>query len=252
MDNRYEAYAYADPLFYDSPRRWGAHEEFAAVTRPLPDGWERGELEMWSVVRPTGVRIPDQGWKIHVSSCIETAEEVLETVHAYCLRERITFKFLRGLPILQVQNSKYAPRGSSGKFCTLYPVDDAELERCLHGLGRLLAGRKGPYILSDLRWADGPLYLRYGGFAERYCRNEQGSGCSPSPGPTDGSSRTSGVPASPSRPGRPSRTASPRPWPSARRSRTPGCRTRWSASCTSPTPAASTWPATVRTGRPWC
>ncbi|MFF7459261.1 class III lanthionine synthetase LanKC [Kitasatospora sp. NPDC008115] len=174
MDNRYEAYAYADPLFYDSPRRWGAHEEFAAVTRPLPEGWERGDLEMWAVARPVGVRIPDQGWKIHVSSCTATAEEVLEAVHAYCLRERITFKFLRGLPILQVQNSKYAPRGSSGKFCTLYPVDDAELARCLDGLGALLAGRKGPYILSDLRWQDGPLYLRYGGFAERYCRDESG------------------------------------------------------------------------------
>ncbi|MFB6892060.1 class III lanthionine synthetase LanKC [Kitasatospora sp. NPDC056327] len=174
MDNRYEAYAYADPLFYDSPRRWGAHEEFAAVTRPLPEGWEHGDLEMWAVVRPVGVRIPDQGWKIHVSSCAGTAEEVLETVHAYCLRERVTFKFLRGLPILQVQNSKYAPRGSSGKFCTLYPVDDAQLERCLHGLGALLAGYRGPYILSDLRWQQGPLYLRYGGFAERHCRNEAG------------------------------------------------------------------------------
>lgn len=174
MDNRYEAYAYADPLFYDSPRRWGAHEEFAAVTRPLPAGWERADLEMWAVVRPSGVRIPDQGWKIHVSSCVETAEEVLETVISYCLHERVTFKFLRGLPILQVQNSKYAPRGSSGKFCTLYPVDDAELERCLDGLGGLLAGYRGPYILSDLRWQDGPLYLRYGGFAERYCRNEAG------------------------------------------------------------------------------
>ncbi|MFF2659069.1 class III lanthionine synthetase LanKC [Kitasatospora sp. NPDC058032] len=174
MDNRYEAYAYADPIFYDSPRRWGAHEEFDAVTRPLPAGWEHGDLEMWAVVRPVDVRIPDQGWKIHVSACVEDAEEVLETVFAYCLREHVTFKFLRGLPILQVQNSKYAPRGSSGKFCTLYPVDDAELERCLDGLGALLAGRRGPYILSDLRWQDGPLYLRYGGFAERYCRNEAG------------------------------------------------------------------------------
>ncbi|MFJ2776771.1 class III lanthionine synthetase LanKC [Kitasatospora sp. NPDC087315] len=174
MDNRYEAYAFADPLFYDSPRRWGAHEEFAAVGRPLPTGWERGDLELWTVVRPVDVQLPFQGWKIHVSSCLETAEEVLEEVHAYCLRERITFKFLRGLPILQVQNSKYAARGASGKFCTLYPVDDAELERCLDGLGRLLAGRRGPYILSDLRWGEGPLYLRYGGFAERYCRNDTG------------------------------------------------------------------------------
>ncbi|MFE4605278.1 class III lanthionine synthetase LanKC [Kitasatospora indigofera] len=174
MDNQYEAYAYADPLFYDSPRRWGAQEEFAAVSRPLPAGWERGELEIWAVVRPTDVRLPSQGWKIHVSSCAEDAEAVLEEVYAYCLRERLTFKFLRGLPILQVQNSKYAPRGSSGKFCTVYPVDDAELERCLDGLGGLLAGRRGPYILSDLRWAEGPLYLRYGGFAERHCRNEAG------------------------------------------------------------------------------
>ncbi|MFD5818269.1 class III lanthionine synthetase LanKC [Streptomyces sp. NPDC127038] len=174
MDNRYEAYAYADPIFYDSPRRWGAQEEFAAVTRPLPAGWERGDLEIWSVVRPQDVQLPAQGWKIHVSSCAEDAEAVLEQVHDYCLREHVTFKFLRGLPILQMQNSKYSPRGSSGKFCTLYPVGDAELRRCLEGLGPLLAGRRGPYILSDLRWGEGPLYLRYGGFAERHCHNDAG------------------------------------------------------------------------------
>ncbi|GAA4961353.1 class III lanthionine synthetase LanKC [Yinghuangia aomiensis] len=174
MDNRYEAYAYADPLFYDSPRRWGAPEEFAAVGAPLPAGWERGDLEIWAVVRPEGVELPSQGWKIHVSSCAEDAEAVLAEVYDYCLHERMTFKFLRGLPILQVQNSKYAPRSASGKFCTLYPADDAELAKCLDVLGRRLAGRRGPYILSDLRWGEGPLYLRYGGFAERYCRNEAG------------------------------------------------------------------------------
>ncbi|MFF3448610.1 class III lanthionine synthetase LanKC [Streptomyces sp. NPDC002667] len=174
MDNRYEAYAYADPIFYDSPRRWGAQEEFAAVSRPLPAGWERGDLEIWAVVRPQDVQLPAQGWKIHVSSCAEDAEAVLEQVYDYCLREHITFKFLRGLPILQMQNSKYSPRGSSGKFCTIYPVGDAELRRCLEGLGPLLAGRRGPYILSDLRWGEGPLYLRYGGFAERHCHNDAG------------------------------------------------------------------------------
>ncbi|WP_037623683.1 class III lanthionine synthetase LanKC [Streptomyces aureus] len=174
MDNRYEAYAYADPIFYDSPRRWGAQEEFAAVTRPLPDGWERGDLEIWAVVRPTDVQLPSQGWKIHVSSCAEDAEAVLEQVYDYCLRERVTFKFLRGMPILQMQNSKYSPRGSSGKFCTLYPLGDGELLRCLEELGPLLAGRRGPYILSDLRWGEGPLFLRYGGFAERHCQNDAG------------------------------------------------------------------------------
>ncbi|MEU4587958.1 class III lanthionine synthetase LanKC [Kitasatospora aureofaciens] len=174
MDNRYEVYAFADPVFYESPRRWGAQEEFDAVSRPLPAGWQRGDQEIWAVVRPADVQLPQQGWKIHVSSRVEDAEEVLEQVFAFCLRERLTFKFLRGLPVLQMQNSKYAPRGASGKFCTLYPVDDAQLERCLDGLGSALAGRKGPYILSDLRWGEGPLYLRYGGFAEQHCRNEAG------------------------------------------------------------------------------
>ncbi|AUY52160.1 hypothetical protein [Streptomyces sp. CB01881] len=80
-----------------------------------------------------------------MSARVKDAEEVLELVHGFCLDARLTFKFLRGLPILQVQNSKYAPRGSSGKFCTLHPVGDGELERCLDGLGRLLAGRCPPY-----------------------------------------------------------------------------------------------------------
>ncbi len=29
----------------------------------------------------------------------------------------------------------------------------------------------GPYILSDLRYGDGPLYARYGAFTKRHCRN---------------------------------------------------------------------------------
>ncbi|MDX6720623.1 MAG: putative SapB synthase, partial [Solirubrobacteraceae bacterium] len=36
-------------------------------------------------------------------------------------------------------------------------------------LGALLDGHRGPYILSDLRVGEGPLYVRYGAFVERYC-----------------------------------------------------------------------------------
>ncbi|WP_063771954.1 class III lanthionine synthetase LanKC [Kitasatospora mediocidica] len=174
MDTRYEAYSFADPLFYDSPVRWGAHEEFAALGEPLPDGWVQHDRGTWVGVQPRGLRLPEQGWKIHVSACLDNAEEVLATVRAYCLGDRLPFKFLRGLPLVQLQNAKYAARGSSGKFCTLYPVDDAQLERCLSVLGAELAGQPGPYILSDLRWGAGPLHLRYGAFVERWRRSETG------------------------------------------------------------------------------
>ncbi|NYH91202.1 serine/threonine protein kinase [Actinopolymorpha rutila] len=63
--------------------------------------------------------------------------------------------------------SKYAPRGFSGKLVTIYPVDDAACEKILVELGELLEGEPSPYILTDLRWGRGPLYVRYGAFANR-------------------------------------------------------------------------------------
>jgi len=90
-------------------------------------------------------------------------------VWEYCVPRRIPFKFIRSRQLLFIRNRKYADRGASGKFVTIYPRDDAELETALRELGTLLDGQPGPYILSDLRWGSGPLYVRYGGFAERYC-----------------------------------------------------------------------------------
>ncbi|MFF3501387.1 class III lanthionine synthetase LanKC [Streptomyces sp. NPDC003247] len=171
---RYEAYSYADKMFYDSPVRWATVQEFAAVGESLPHGWLGSAREVWVGRRPADVELPDQGWKIHVSACMDNAEHILSVVGAYCVRQRVAYKFLRSPALVQTQNAKYASRGSSGKFMTLYPVDETALERCLTDLDEALAGQRGPYILSDLRWRNGPLYLRYGGFTEQFCRSETG------------------------------------------------------------------------------
>ncbi|MCX4767988.1 class III lanthionine synthetase LanKC [Streptomyces sp. NBC_01275] len=171
---RYEAYSYADKVFYDSPVRWAALQEFTAVGEPLPAGWLGSTREVWAGRTPADVELPDQGWKIHVSACLDNAEHILSVVSAYCVQRRVAYKFLRSPALVQTQNAKYASRGSSGKFMTLYPVDEPELERCLTDLDEALAGLRGPYILSDLRWRNGPLYLRYGGFTEQFCRSESG------------------------------------------------------------------------------
>ncbi|WP_405009018.1 class III lanthionine synthetase LanKC [Kitasatospora sp. NBC_01539] len=174
MDMRYEAYSYADKLFYDSPVRWAALEEFSAAGEPVPPGWVRNVREVWVGFHPAAETLPDQGWKIHVSACLDNAEHILAVVRDHCLGQRVAFKFLRSPALVQTQNAKYASRGSSGKFMTLYPRDDAALEQCLHDLDAALDGAPGPYILSDLRWRNGPLYLRYGGFTEQFCRSETG------------------------------------------------------------------------------
>ena len=76
VDPAYELYCLADPVFYDSPLRGrSADPDLAVATRPLPDGWDRADLDDWLAYHPRGAQIPPQGWKIHVSTCLDNAEE---------------------------------------------------------------------------------------------------------------------------------------------------------------------------------
>ncbi|MEU4391868.1 class III lanthionine synthetase LanKC [Kribbella sp. NPDC023855] len=171
----YELYCLADRRFYDSPTNRGAeHPDFAVCARPVPAGWSHVPGETWMHYAPDGLELPAQGWKIHVSSGLDDAEQTLAAVWDYCVPRGIAFKFLRNEPVMVMVNSKSAPRGSSGKLVTIYPVDEAQLELVLKDLDDLLQGVRGPYILSDLRYAEGPLFVRYGAFVSRYCLNEGG------------------------------------------------------------------------------
>ena len=174
MDNQHELFCVADPLFYDSPTSRAGHSDFEVANAELPDGWQRFVRDLWVAHVPPGCRVPSQGWKIHVSACRDNAEEVLAKVWDYCRSRQVSFKFLRSPLALHMRNAKYAPRDASGKFITIYPLDEPDLERICNELGAILAGQPGPTILSDLRIGAGPLHVRYGGFAERWC--EDGTG----------------------------------------------------------------------------
>lgn len=172
----YEVYCLVDPLFYDSPALHTKTESknFAITEEPVPGGWTRSELDDWLVYMPDDHGLPPQGWKIHASACLDNAEQVVNEVYDYCISQGIPFKFIAGRGLFFTRNLKYAHRGSSGKLVTIYTTDEAQLELVLTQLGERLSGQPGPYILSDLRWGRGPLYVRYGGFAERYCIGPSG------------------------------------------------------------------------------
>jgi tRNA A-37 threonylcarbamoyl transferase component Bud32 len=175
VDTSYELYCLTDQQFYDSPLLATVTDQpFAIVAREPPGGWRRKRTDDWLMYAPEGVVLPLQGWKIHASACLDNAEAIAEIVWEYCIRERIAFKFLPSRELLFLRNMKYASRGFSGKFVTIFPADERELERILTELDSALAGNAGPYILSDLRWGEGPLYVRYGGFAPRYCIGANG------------------------------------------------------------------------------
>jgi hypothetical protein len=174
VDKQYELYCLADNLFYDPPARSSRQEFFPLIERPLPCDWERAPIGDWMTFRALGTAIPSQGWKIHVSACTDNAAETLTAVWEYCVPREISFKVISSPIGVLMRNMKYASRAGSGKAATIYPPDDAAFERILRDLNAELGGAAGPYILSDLRYGNGPLYVRYGGFLRQTCLNDRG------------------------------------------------------------------------------
>ncbi|MCZ7433630.1 class III lanthionine synthetase LanKC [Streptomyces sp. WMMC1477] len=181
MNQGYAAFCGTDQYFYDTPRRpltasddGRSTAEYRAAARPVPDGWRTHRAGDWLALRPEDGELPDQGWKIHVSATLRNAESVLDRVWEYCVDHGLAFKFVPGPHLLRLRNAKYANRGASGKFITVYPPDEAACETTARELDGLLAGEPGPYILSDVRWNQGPVYLRYGSFTRRHAYDESG------------------------------------------------------------------------------
>jgi hypothetical protein len=185
MDKRYEVYALADRHFYETPDRLSADGRqaaplYGAARRAVPGGWDAARVGDWLTLTPldadgSPVPGPAQGWKIHASATRANAEEIAAIVWDYCVPRRIPFKFVPGPHLLHLRNTKYAGRDGSGKFVTVYPADEEQLHTVLCELGDLLKGFEGPYILTDLRWYEGPLYVRYGAFARAFVVDDRGS-----------------------------------------------------------------------------
>ncbi|GAA1754781.1 hypothetical protein HF984_10895 [Rothia terrae] len=72
-------------------------------------------------------------------------------------------------------NSNYADRASAGKFIVIYASNLNELESLLEILDSSLSNFPGGYILSDVKYKDSPVYVRYGGFKEKIKIDNSGS-----------------------------------------------------------------------------
>ncbi|WP_214322624.1 class III lanthionine synthetase LanKC [Nonomuraea sediminis] len=133
----------------------------------MPEDWSRSSREIWTEWAPPGAQVPEQGWKIHVSSAVEDAPQVLDLVAAACVEFSVSFKHLSGKSFFLWMHSKHGSRAQGGKFCALYPPDQEVARALLLRLERDLAGFAGPYVRSDRRFGSCVFY-RYGSFRERF------------------------------------------------------------------------------------
>ncbi|MEM9553306.1 MAG: class III lanthionine synthetase LanKC [Acidobacteriota bacterium] len=160
-------YLLVDRQFYDTLDRYELKPDFVGLARDLmPDSWALGRDHVWvKALPPEEVRVPKQGFKIHISALPTTAEQIVRIAVPLCVREKVSFKFVGDPELLAVTSSKSYGRASSGKFFVIYPQDTEQFKHLLEVLHQETQGLKGPYILSDRSYDSSEvLFYRYGGF----------------------------------------------------------------------------------------
>ncbi len=124
--------------------------------------------DMWTTVSYKNMKLPSQGWKIHVSANLENYKRILNIVSEMCIRRNITFKFSSDRFLFLRVNSKSTSRMLAGKYITIYPETEDVFLEFLETLYGSLRDFSGPFILSDRRYKDCQvLYYRYGSFIKQ-------------------------------------------------------------------------------------
>lgn len=153
---------FADPLVGVYQALW---DEGLADADDWLISWS-ADQNMWLSFRCKQGSLPAQGWKLHVSADLTSAETIWRRVLPLLLRETLAFKVTSSLAHLKTLNSAGAGESQIGKFLTIYPRDDTEAVALATRLDEATHGLSGPRIPSDRMLKPGSLvFYRYGAFA---------------------------------------------------------------------------------------
>src|ERR1700687_4528897 len=110
--------------------RW---ESLCARFLPIADG-----TSIWRYSRPPASGDPEQGWKIHISATILTANRIFEKVAPMLSDRKILFKAPNALQELSRLNcGLFYGFSQVGKFMTVYPRSPNEAVSIARELTRL-------------------------------------------------------------------------------------------------------------------
>lgn len=132
-------------------------EEFLPVSSENP---------FWRYSRRARKDDPQQGWKIHVSATVLTANVVLRAIGPTLISCHTLFKAPSTLYRLMKLNSGiFFDYSQVGKFLTIYPKSEVDFVDLVETLEPILAPwSAGPAVAFDIRYAETCIYYRYGAF----------------------------------------------------------------------------------------
>lgn len=174
-EDYYGAISAESPFFLDGHKKMQDEKQNVWCSESqIPSSWSVVHSIPWTYISPVKRRLRIAGWKIHLSATMENAEKILLSAIQSCVSREVIFKYLRSPEQLFQTNSKYANRSGSGKFVTIYPSSDDEFDQIVDELEGVIGTEKSPYVLSDIRYGESPIYFRYGGFIPIKVNNEIG------------------------------------------------------------------------------
>lgn len=137
---------------------------FKILSTSIPSSWSIHRSNIFiSCLSQNYKYLPSFGWKIHIAPVISESKQVLEIVSKFCFENNLNFKCYLDKKVYSLMNSKSAPRGSSGKFITIYPMNEKDFKDNIKKIYLKLKGYRGPYILTDKRYMDDSIiFYRYG------------------------------------------------------------------------------------------
>ncbi|HKS28723.1 MAG TPA: protein kinase [Pyrinomonadaceae bacterium] len=135
------------------------------------------EDSIWRQSRARLLEDPSQGWKLHVSATILTANQVLERVGPFLQQHNVLFKGPVSLEELSKINSGlFYGYTQVGKFLTIYPETTERALFLAERLHELTLGLAAPAVPFDVRFRRGSsVYYRYGAFHHQEIENEDGT-----------------------------------------------------------------------------
>jgi len=131
---------------------------------------------LWRYSRLMNPADIEQGWKLHISATILTANNVLERVAPFLQAKKALFKIPVSLLELGKLNSGICYGYSQiGKFITVYPKTDKDALYLARKLHQLTNDLSAPLIPFDTQFCPGSsVYYRYGAFRYLEMGNSDG------------------------------------------------------------------------------
>lgn len=98
-----------------------SNAEIKRISKKYEPDFEIKNNNFFQFIVWKNILIPSQGWKIHISAYFNNYKKILKLVFNYCLKYKISFKYIQSKKNFYFSISALANRTESGKYITIIP-----------------------------------------------------------------------------------------------------------------------------------